>query len=63
MKALHLLRKSAETKFNMFQNVPALMEVEKLRTEIRDIKSKTFDARGNFVRHLTDEELDALDKP
>jgi hypothetical protein len=63
MRALDLLRKSAETKFNMFQNVPALMEVEKLRTEITAIKEKTFDSKGNFIRHLTDEELDNIGKP
>ena len=46
MRALDLLRKSAETKFNMFTNVPGFMEMEKLRTEIKDIKEKTFDERG-----------------
>jgi hypothetical protein len=63
MKALDLLRKTNETKFNMFTNVPGFMELERLRTEVRDIKEKTFDEKGNFIRHLTDEELDALDKP
>ena len=63
MKALDLLRKTNETKFNMFTNVPGFMELEKLRTEIKYIKEKTFDDKGHFVRELTDEELDALDKP
>ena len=63
MKALDLLRKTNETKFNMFTNVPGFMELERLRTEIKDIKSKTFDEKGNFIRHLTDDELDSLDKP
>jgi hypothetical protein len=63
MKALDLLRKSNETKFNMFTNVPAFMELEKLRTEIKDIKEKTFDDRGNFIRPLSDKELDELDRP
>lgn len=63
MKALDLLRKSAQTKFNMFQNVPAYMEVERLRKEIKYIKEKTFDDKGHFVRQLTDEELEDLDKP
>jgi hypothetical protein len=59
MKALDLLRKSAQTKFEMFQNVPAYMEIERLRKEIKYIKEKTFDERGQ----LTDEELEDLDKP
>ena len=63
MRALNLLRKSNETKFNMFTNVPGFMEIEKLRTAINDIKSKTFDKKGNFIRHLTEEELDNLHKP
>jgi hypothetical protein len=63
MKALDLVRKSAETKFNMFQNVPAYMEIERLRKEIRYIKEKTFDDKGHFIRRLTDEELDNLGKP
>jgi hypothetical protein len=63
MRALDLLRKSAETKFNMFQSVPGFMELEKLRTEIKDIKEKTFDDRGNFIRPLSDKELDELDRP
>jgi hypothetical protein len=63
MKALDLLRKSAETKFNMFHTVPAFMEIERLRKKISYIKEKTFDEKGHFIRHLTDEELDALDKP
>ena len=61
MKALDLLRKTNETKFNMFTNVPGFMELERLRTEIKYIKEKTFDDKGHFIRHLTDEELDALD--
>jgi hypothetical protein len=60
MKALDLLRKTNETKFNMFTNVPGFMELEKLRNEIRDIKEKTFDDRGHFIRPLTDEELDDI---
>jgi hypothetical protein len=44
------LRKSAETKFNMFQSVLGFMELERLRTEIRDIKEKTIDERGHFIR-------------
>jgi hypothetical protein len=63
MKALDLLRKSAQTKCEMFQNVPAYMEIERLRKEIKYIKEKTFDERGRFVRQLTDEELEDLDKP
>jgi hypothetical protein len=47
----------------MFTNVPGFMELEKLRTEIRDMKAKTFDEKGHFIRHLTDEELDNLHKP
>jgi hypothetical protein len=47
----------------MFQNVPAFMEIERLRKEIKYIKEKTFDERGRFIRPLTNEELDALDKP
>jgi hypothetical protein len=39
------------------------LELEKLRNEINDIKEKTFDERGRFIRPLTDDELDALDKP
>jgi hypothetical protein len=60
---MNLLRKTNETKFNMFTNVPGFMELERLRTEIKYIKEKTFDDKGHFIRHLTDEELDALDKP
>jgi hypothetical protein len=63
MKALEILRKSALTKFDMFTNVPGFMELERLRTEIKDIKEKTFDEKGNFIRHLTDEELEDLHKP
>jgi hypothetical protein len=63
MRALDLLRKSAETKFNMFHSVPGFMELEKLRKEITDIKDKTFDEKGHFIRHLTDEELDNIGKP
>ena len=63
MKALDLLRKTNETKFKMFTNVPGFMELERLRNEIRYIKEKTFDDKGHFVRELTDQELDALDKP
>jgi len=63
MKALEILRKSALTKFDMFTNVPGFMELEKLRTEINDIKSKTFDKKGNFIRPLTDDELEGLHKP
>lgn len=63
MKALEILRKSALTKFDMFTNVPAFMELEKLRTEITYIKEKTFDNKGHFVRPLTDEELDNLNRP
>ena len=49
----------------MFTNVPAFMEIEKLRNTLNDIKEKTFGekGKGNFVRHLTDEELGNLDKP
>ena len=47
----------------MFVNVPGFMELEKLRNEIKDIKEKTFDEKGHFIRHLTDEELDNLHKP
>jgi hypothetical protein len=35
------------------------MEIERLRKEIKYIKEKTFDERGQ----LTDEELEDLDKP
>ena len=63
MRALDLLRKTNETKFNMFTNVPGFMELEKLRNEIKYIKDKTFDDKGHFIRHLTDEELDSLHKP
>jgi hypothetical protein len=27
------------------------------------IKEKTFDEKGNLIRHLTDKELEDLDKP
>jgi hypothetical protein len=63
MKALEILRKSALTKFDMFTNVPAFMELEKLRKEISYIKEKTFDDKGHFVRPLTDDELEGLHKP
>ena len=63
MKALDLLRKTNETKFNMFTNVPGFMELERLRIEIRDIKEMTFDSRGHFVRPLTDDEIDELHEP
>ena len=63
MRALDLLRKTNESKFNMFVNVPGFMELEKLRTEIKNIKEKTFDDKGHFVRPLTDEELEGLHKP
>ena len=63
MKALDLLRKTNETKFNMFVNVPGFMELDKLRTEINDIKAKTFDEKGHFIRPLTDDELEDLHKP
>jgi hypothetical protein len=39
------------------------MEIERLRKEIKYIKEKAFDERGRFVRQLTDEELEDLDKP
>ena len=63
MRALDLLRKTNETKFNMFVNVPGFMELDKLRTEINDIKEKTFDDKGRFVRPLTDEELKTCINP
>lgn len=63
MKALDLLRKTNRTKFEMFTNVPAFMEIEKLRNTLNDMKEKTFGTKGNFVRHITDEELGNLDKP
>jgi hypothetical protein len=47
----------------MFHTVPAFMKIERLRKKISYIKEKTFDEKGHFIRHLTDEELDALDKP
>jgi hypothetical protein len=46
----------------MFQSVPGFMELERLRIEIRDIKEKTFDERGHFMRPLTDKEIGELDK-
>ena len=39
------------------------MEIEKLRNTLNDMKEKTFGTKGNFVRHITDEELGNLDKP
>ena len=63
MRALDLLRKTNETKFNMFTSVPGFIELEKLRNEIKYIKEKTFDDRGRFIRPLTDEELEGLHKP
>jgi hypothetical protein len=63
MKALEILRKSNLTKFDMFTNVPGFMELEKLRTEIKDIKEKTLDEKGHFIRPLSDKEIDELDKP
>ena len=47
----------------MFTNVPGFMELEKLRNELKDMKEKTFGEKGDFVRHLTNEELGELDKP
>ena len=63
MKALDLLRKTNETKFEMFTNVPGFMELEKLRNEVKNMKEKTFDEKGNLIRPLSDKELDQLDKP
>lgn len=63
MAALNLLRKTSESKFGMFESVPALMEIQKLDREIRDIKEKTFDEKGRLIRPLTDNELEDLDKP
>jgi transcriptional regulator len=63
MSALNLLRKCNESKFSMFKDVPALMEIQKLQSEIQYIKEKTFDEKGNLIRHLTDKELEDLDKP
>jgi hypothetical protein len=63
MKALDLLRKTNESKFNMFVNVPGFMELEKLRNEVNDMKEKTLDEKGNFIRPLTDDELEGLHKP
>jgi hypothetical protein len=39
------------------------MEIQKLQSEIQYIKEKTFDEKGNLIRHLTDKELEDLDKP
>ena len=63
MRALNLLRKTNETKANMLTNVPGLMELEKLRNEVKDMKEKTFDEHGHLIRPLSDKELDELDKP
>ena len=63
MRALDLLRKTNETKANMLTNVPGFMELEKLRTEVQNMKEKTFDEKGNLIRPLSDKELDELDKP
>jgi hypothetical protein len=63
MKALEILRKSNLTKFDMFTNVPGFMELEKLRNEVKEMKDKTFDEKGNFIRTLSDKEIDELDKP
>jgi hypothetical protein len=63
MSALNLLRKCNESKFTMFKDVPALMEIQRLQSEIRYIEEKTFDERGNLIRHLTEKELDDLNKP
>jgi hypothetical protein len=43
--ALELLRKCAETKFNMFASGPALMEVHKLEAEAEKIKQYMEDER------------------
>ena len=63
MRALDSLRKTNQTKFEMFTNVPAFMELERCRNTLRDIREKTFGEKGDFVRHLTNEELGELDKP
>ncbi|HEU4823572.1 MAG TPA: hypothetical protein VFS97_09140 [Nitrososphaeraceae archaeon] len=47
----------------MYSNGPAFLEIHELQHEIQDIKDKTFDEKGNFIRPLTDEEIDGLDKP
>ena len=47
----------------MFMEVPGFMESEKLRKEIGYIKEKTFDDKGHFIRPLTNEELEDIDKP
>jgi hypothetical protein len=37
--ALNLLRRCSESKFNMFQNAPALMEVDRMRQELDSINA------------------------
>jgi hypothetical protein len=63
MRALDLLRKTNETKFEMFTNVPGFMELEKLRNEVKDMKETTFNSKGHFIRPLTDDEIDELHEP
>lgn len=63
MRALDLLRKTNETKFNMFTNVPGFMELDRLQKEVKDMRDKTFDEKGHLIRPLSDKEMDELDKP
>ena len=71
--ALNLLRKCSESKFNMFQNAPALMEVDRMRQELDSINA-SLDRHGShwnpvkeFSRDINQGRLpfkkDDLDKP
>jgi transcriptional regulator len=63
MAALKLIRKCNDTKFEMFQTAPALMEIQRLQNEVNQIKDNTFDKDGKLIRPLSDKELEDLDKP
>jgi transcriptional regulator len=58
MSALKLIMKCNESKFNMYTNGPAFMELHRLQGEVHRLKDNTFDEKGNLKRELTDNELD-----
>jgi len=63
MKALSLLRKCNESKFNMYTNGPAFMELHRLENEVKKMEDDLLDKDGKLIRKVTDNELDDLDKP
>lgn len=64
MTALKILRKCNESKFNMYTNGPAFMELHKLENEVKKMEDDLLkDKDGKLVRPLSDKELDELDKP